>query len=418
MHRRLILVATLAILAAPSRLSAQLRTRVEVSGLVTPVAVVQDPANRSVWFVVQQDGHIKVAQNGNVLLRDFLDLSGAIVTGGEQGLLSMAFSPDTSTTGRFFVNFTNRSGHTVVARFKRSEALAADAASRFDLRWGGAGGDAFIVQPFANHNGGNLAFGPDGFLYIGMGDGGSGDDPSHRAQNPSELLGKMLRVDVNVPDSHPTGYVVPADNPFFNRGPVAARPEIWSFGLRNPWRYSFDDPRRGGSGALVVGDVGQNQWEEVDYEPSGRGGRNYGWRNREGAHDHVTSLAPAYTPLVDPIYEYSHAVGQSITGGAVYRGLALGPAYRGRYFFADFIQGRVWSLTLIVDPVTREATASSLTEHTAELATNGALGNISSFGVDADGELYLVAYSSGRVLRIFNPLTPPAAPTSLRIVPQ
>ena len=277
----------------------------------------------------------------------------------------MAFSPDTATSGRFFVNFTNRSGHTVVARFRRTDALVADPASRFDLRWGGPGGEAFIAQPFANHNGGNLFFGPDGLLYIGMGDGGSGDDPDHRAQDPTQLLGKMLRVDVNVSDSHPTGYAIPADNPFFNRGPVPARPEIWSFGLRNPWRFSFDDPRRGGTGAMVIGDVGQNQIEEVDYEPAGRGGRNYGWRNREGAHDHVTSRPPAYTPLVDPIHEYSHAVGQSITGGFVYRGSFLGASFQGRYFFADFVQGRVFSLILIVDPGTREATASNVIEHTA-----------------------------------------------------
>jgi len=413
---RLILCLALAVLAA-SDLRAQLRTRVEVSGLRTPVAAVQDPANPGVWFVVQQDGHIKVAQNGSLLARDFLDLSTAIVSGGEQGLLGMAFSPDTAS-GRFFVNFTNRSGHTVVARFRRAEPLVADPASRFDLRWGGPSGDAFIAQPFANHNGGNLVFGPDGFLYIGMGDGGSGNDPANRAQNPAELLGKMLRVDVNVPDSHATGYVVPADNPFFNRGPVAARAEIWSFGLRNPWRYSFDDPRRGGTGALVIGDVGQNQWEEVDYEPAGRGARNYGWRSREGAHDNVTSAPPAYTPLVDPIHEYNHTVGQSITGGAVYRGTQLGPSFQGRYFFADFIQARVWSLMLTVNPATREATASNVVEHTADLSAGGTLGNVSSFAVDAQGEVYVVDYSTGRLLRVVNLSTPPSTPTNLRIVPR
>jgi glucose/arabinose dehydrogenase len=397
-------------------LHAQLRTRVVASGFSSPVAFVADPVDRTIQFVVQQDGRIRAIRNGAVVAADVLDVSASIVSGGEQGLLGLAFAPDTATSGRFFVNFTNRSGHTVVARFRRSSPVLADPASRFDLRWGGAGGDAFIAQPFANHNGGHLLFGPDGYLYIGLGDGGSANDPQNRAQNPNELLGKMLRIDVNVPDSHPTGYQIPPDNPFLGGRPIAARGEIWSFGLRNPWRYAFDDPLRGGTGALVIGDVGQNQWEEVDYEPAGRGGRNYGWRIREGAHNNVTSPAPAFTPLVEPIHEYNHNVGQSITGGYVYRGAALGAGFRGRYFFADFIQGRVWSLALTIDTGTREATASNVTEHTAELSTSGALGNISAFAVDADGELYLVSYSTGRILKIIGPTAAPSTPTGLRII--
>ena len=145
-------------------------------------------------------------------------------------------------------------------------------------------GSAFIEQPFANHNGGHMAFGPDGFLYIGLGDGGSGNDPGHRAQDPDTLLGKMLRIDVNVPDANTKGYVVPPSNPFVDNVPVDALTEIWAFGMRNPWRFSFDDVARGGTGALVIGDVGQNAWEEINYEPAGQGGRNYGWRNREGKH--------------------------------------------------------------------------------------------------------------------------------------
>ena len=304
---------------------------------------------------------------------------------------------------------------TVVARFRRSaDPLVGDAGSRFDLRWGGGGGPAVIAQPFANHNGGHLAFGPDGYLYIGLGDGGSGDDPGHRAQNGSELLGKMLRIDVNVPDSHPIGYVSPADNPFVGGRPVAARPEIWAFGLRNPWRYSFDDPARGGTGALVIGDVGQNRFEEIDYEPRGRGGRNYGWRNREGAHDNVTTAPPAYLPLTEPIHEFDHSVGVSVTGGYVYRGAALGAAFNGRYLFGDF-SGRVWSIALNVDG-TGEARASNLIEHTAELGGQSVLGQISSFGVDADGELAIVSYNRGRILKIVGPATAPPAPTGLRII--
>jgi glucose/arabinose dehydrogenase len=355
-------------------------------------------------------------RSGAVVAPDFIDLSSEIVSGGEQGLLGMAFPRDGATSGRFFVNFTNRSGDTVVARVRRSvNAAVADPATRFDLRWGGPGGQAFIEQPFANHNGGNLAFGPDGFLYIGLGDGGSGDDPGHRAQNPGELLGKMLRIDVGVPDTHPTGYQIPGDNPFVRAVPIPARAEIWSFGLRNPWRYTFDDPARGGTGALLIGDVGQNRFEEVDYEPANRGGRNYGWRNREGAHDNVTSRPPAYTPLVEPIHEYGHDVGASITGGVVYRGAALPASFRGRYFFADFISGRVWSLALALD-ASGEARASDVVEHTPQLSSAGALGNISAFGVDADGEMYLVAYSTGRILKVVGPAAAPAAPTGLRII--
>jgi glucose/arabinose dehydrogenase len=398
-------------------LQAQLRLREHASGVTSPVAFVPDPLDREVQFVVQQNGRIRVVRAGVVLGTDFLDVSASVVAGGEQGLLGLAFAPDTATSGRFFVNFTNRSGNTVVARFQRPTASPMpDPVTRFDLRWGGASGPAFIAQPFANHNGGHLLFGPDGYLYVGLGDGGSGDDPEHRAQNPLELLGKMLRIDVGVPDSDPSGYRVPPDNPFISGGPVTARPEIWAFGLRNPWRYSFDDPTRGGTGALVIGDVGQNRWEEIDYEPRGRGGRNYGWRNREGAHDEVTSRAPAYLPLVEPIHEYDHGTGQSVTGGFVYRGSALPSTFRGRYFFADFIQGRVWSLALTVDPATGEARATNVVEHTSELGGFAQLGNVSSFGIDAAGELYIVSYSRGRVFKLVGPASAPTPPSGLRII--
>jgi glucose/arabinose dehydrogenase len=413
---RVIAIALVVGVGTVADLGAQLRLRPQASGFSSPLALVQDPADRAIQFVVQQDGRIRVVRGGVVLQSDFLDVSSAIVSGGEQGLLGLAFPPDSQTSGRFYVDFTNRSGDTVVARFRRpANGVVADAATRFDLRWGGAGGPAVIAQPFANHNGGHLAFGPDGFLYVGLGDGGSGDDPDHRAQNPLELLGKMLRIDVNVPDTHPTGYQIPAGNPFVGGGPVAARPEIWAFGLRNPWRYTFDDPARGGTGALVIGDVGQNRFEEIDYEPANRGGRNYGWRNREGLHANVTSRAPAYTPLVDPIYEYDHSIGQSITGGFVYRGAALPPAYRGRYFFADFVAGRVFSIALTIDAA-GEAHASGLLEHTAELSASAPFGSVSSFGVDSEGELYLVSYSLGRVFKIIGPAAPPAVPTGPRIV--
>ena len=286
-----------------ANLQAQLRTRVYVTGLTTPTAFVQDPTDRDVKFVVQQDGRVRVFRGTSLVGTDFLNLGGTIVSGGEQGLLGLAFPPDTASSRRFFVHFTDRAGNIVDARFRRSanDPLVADPASRFDLRWGGASGAAFIPHQFSNHNAGQLAFGPDGFLYVGQGDGGAGDDPSNRAQTGSELLGKMLRIDVSVGDEDPIGYRIPPDNPFVG---TSTRPEIWAFGLRNPWRFNFDDPARGGTGALVIGDVGQNVWEEVDYEPAGRGGRNYGWRNREGAHDRHAPRG--FQPLVDPIHEYNH----------------------------------------------------------------------------------------------------------------
>jgi glucose/arabinose dehydrogenase len=391
--------AAFVVLTRAAVASADLRSEVYVTGLTAPLAFVQDPTNRSVQFVVEQGGRIRVVRNGTLQTTDFLNLTSAVVSGGERGLLGLAFTPDYATSGRFFVNFTNTAGDTVVARFRRSgNPLVADASSRFDLKWGGASGPAFISQPYVNHNGGHLAFGPDGFLYIGLGDGGAGDDPGNRAQNPSELLGKMLRIDVNVTDTDAVGYRIPSDNPFLGGAPAGVRPEIWSFGLRNPWRYTFDDPARGGTGAMLIGDVGENRYEEVDYEPRQRGGRNYGWRIREGAHDNVTSAPPAFLPLVEPIHEYTHGVGQSITGGYVYRGSSLHVLYQGRYFFADFIQGRVWSIALTAD-ANGNATASGLHEHTSELG-GSQLGNISSFGVDSEGELYIVSYSRGAVLRV------------------
>jgi glucose/arabinose dehydrogenase len=399
---------------AGSQARTPLRTRLVASGFSAPVAVVQDPTNRFVQLVVEQGGRIRAVDGGLIRPTDFLNLSSAIASGGERGLLGFAFAPDYATSGRFYVNFTNPSGATVVARFRRSsDPFVADAGSRFDLRWGPDLRPS-IAQPFANHNGGHLAFGPDGYLYVGLGDGGSGNDPNNLAQTRTELLGKMLRIDVNVADTHASGYVVPADNPFVSS--TGTRPEIWAFGLRNPWRYSFDDPARGGTGALVIADVGQGSYEEIDYEPAGRGGRNYGWAYREGAHDNVTSRPVAFTPLTDPIHEYTHSVGASITGGFVYRGTLLGTAYRGRYFFGDFISSRVWSVALTVDPSTRQAVASDLVEHTAELGGSTALAGISSFGVDSFGELYIVSYS-GSVFQIISSTTKaPPTPTGLRII--
>jgi len=377
--------------AAPA--AAQLRASVVVSGLTQPVAFVQAPGDAATRYVVEQRGTIRVVRNGALQAAPFLDLTASISAGGERGLLGLAFPPDYATSGRFFVNFTNTAGHTVVARFKRASStnpVLADPASRFDLRW--SNGERLIRQPFANHNGGNLVFGPDGYLYIGMGDGGSGDDPQNNAQNLSSLLGKMLRIDVSVPDTHPAGFQIPSDNPFR----TGTAPEIWDIGLRNPWRFSFDDPALGGTGALIIGDVGQNAWEEIDYEPRGAGGRNYGWRNREGAHANVTSLPPSLQPLVDPIFEYGHPAGFSVTGGFVYRGAALPRLYAGRYFFADFVSRKVWSIALTIDRSTGTARASDLRDHSGELGSP----DVTSFGTDGAGELYFTSYEAGTISRI------------------
>jgi glucose/arabinose dehydrogenase len=380
-----------------------------VSGLSSPVAFIQDPSTPDVQYVVQQGGRIRVVRRnanrtGTLQATDYLTLGGAqISTGGERGLLGMACPVDYASHGYCYLNFTNPNGHTVIARYRRSLAnpLVADVASRLDLRW--SDGARTITQPYSNHNGGTLRFGPDGYLYIGMGDGGSGNDPEHRAQDPTTLLGKMLRTDVHVAAANTDGHLVPDDNPFVDNAPVDARPEIWAFGLRNPWKWSFDDPRLGGTGAMLIGDVGQGAREEIDYEPAGAGGRNYGWRNREGTVEGITDLPLAYEPATDPIFDYpsnqSAGFGDSVTGGAVYRGLALDPAWVGRYFFADFVSGRVFSLALAVNATTREATASDLREHTAELGGTGLLGNVAAIEADADGELYIVSYS-GTVFRI------------------
>jgi glucose/arabinose dehydrogenase len=393
-----------------------------VGGLNQPVGMVQDPSDPGTQYVVQQGGRIRVIRFGILQATDFLDLSTFVACCGERGLLGLAFPRDYARTGRFYVNFTRAGdGATVIARFLRSAGnpFVADPASRFDFQWpvmpdmatlpADRDCQAFqsapqraICQPFTNHNGGKIAFGPDGYLYIGMGDGGSGGDPQNQAQRPGTLLGKILRIDVDVPFTDPVGYRIPPDNPFVGTSPLAAAAldEIWAFGVRNPWRFTFDAPLLGGTGAMLIGDVGQNAFEEIDYEPGRLGGRNYGWRVREGAHDFSAGTTPAFTPLVEPIFEYGDAFGTSgstsITGGYVYRGTALGAAFRGRYFYADEVSGRIASIQLTVDPATRLATASDYQEHTTAF---GSAGNITSIDVDASGELYVVKYS-GEIRKI------------------
>jgi glucose/arabinose dehydrogenase len=394
-------------LLQPVRADDSLRLELVASGFASAVAYVEDPVVPGTFLVVTQDGVVHVIAGGVTRDTPFLDLRNAISRGGERGLLGLAFPPDAAESGRVFVNFTDRAGHTVIARLERSpdDPLVADPDSRFDLQW--PDGQRFIEQPYANHNGGHLAFGPDGCLYIGMGDGGSGNDPQNRAQSPDTLLGKMLRLDVRVPADDERGYVVPPDNPFLGREGVLQ--EIWAFGYRNPWRYSFDDVGPGATLALVVGDVGQGAREEIDYEPAGSGGRNYGWRHREGsiATPGVPPLPIEFGPLLEPLVDYGRGRGQAVTGGVVYRGSALPSRFQGRYFFGDYGSGRVWSLGLSVDADTGEASVVDETEHTDEFG--GTRPGLASFARDLAGEIYLVT-QGGEIYRIVpeEPANPPA----------
>ena len=398
MNRGILLLAL--VVALSSDVHAQLRATVVARGLVQPVAFVADPVHERVFYVVEKGGLVKTFVDGALQPAPFADFRSVVSTAGEGGLLGMAFSPDVAS-GRVFFNFTDSNGDIVVSRTERSPAsIVVDPASRFDLRW--TTGERVIRHPFDNHYGGHLAFGPDGYLYIGLGDGGSPLGGEDYAQSSISPLGKMLRIDVDVRDSHPNGYQVPVDNPFVDGDPIAALPEIWSFGLRNPWRYSFDDFGPGATGALLIGDVGQHSREEINYEPLGTGGRNYGWRVREGRIQTpgIPQGTPAYLPLTEPLLEYQHE-GRSVTGGFVYRGRALGPAYQGRYFLADFASARLFSVALATDAGTGESVVRDVIEHTAEIGADlgGRFGSVTSFGRDRQGELYLVTYA-GTVLKL------------------
>jgi glucose/arabinose dehydrogenase len=342
------------------------------AGLAFPLYLTA-PANDPRLFVVEKGGAIRVLKNGAVLGAPFLDLTGAVSTGSEQGLLGLAFPPDYATTGRFAVHYTDMAGDTRVSTFLvSSDPDLADAASESVV--------VTAVQPFPNHNGGQIHFGPDGHLYIGLGDGGSADDPGGRGQSLDDLLGAILRIDLN----GGTPYAVPADNPFV--GTAGARPEIWSYGLRNPWRFSFDRL----NGDLYVGDVGQNQWEEIDYAPAAAGagrGVNFGWRTMEGRHCFHGGSCDQ-TGLALPVLDYDHDSGCSVTGGYVYRGAAI-PELQGHYFYADFCQGWVHSLRMDAGAVGAQADWPTLRPG----------GSIPSFGEDSAGELYVLA-SDGRVLKM------------------
>jgi len=344
--------------------------------------------------VLQQRGLIRTIVNGVVQGTNLASLTAIVsASGSERGLLGFAFHPNYAKNGFVFVNYTDVStGATKIARLTVSGSPpTTTTATLFPI--------LTISQPFSNHNGGCIRFGQDGYLYVGMGDGGSGNDPGNRAQTMNNmLLGKFLRLDINgddFPADATRNYAIPPTNPFNG---VNGDREIWSCGVRNPWKFSFDNPNWLGTGGMVIGDVGQDAWEEIDFEPAGVGGRNYGWRVREGFA--TTGLGGGNSiPFTDPIHVYAHSGNsKSVTGGYVHRGLQSGQSF-GRYFFAEYITGQVWSVALTYD-MSGNATASNLIEHTAELSNTGALGNLSSIDVDSNGELFITSYSTGRILRV------------------
>ena len=344
------------------------------SGLSFPVYLTAPPGDASRLFIVERGGAIRIVKEGALLATPFLDLTGRVGTVGEQGLFCLAFDPGYATNGRFVVHYTDVSGNTVVSAFRvaTDDPDRADPASEAVL--------LTVEQPFTNHNGGQILFGPDGMLYVGLGDGGGTGDPEGRGQSLTDLLGDILRLDV----SAGAGYTVPPDNPFVGR--TDARPELWSVGLRNPWRFTFDPV----TGDLYIADVGEHAWEEVDVVTAAQGagrGANFGWSAMEGRHCFGDAgCDPSRYTL--PVLEYSHSEGCSVIGGFVYRGAAI-PALQGHYFYADYCEGWVRSFRL----------QDGLAVEPQRWPTLAAGGAVPGLGQDAAGELYVLS-AEGRVFRI------------------
>ncbi|MCF8303901.1 MAG: PQQ-dependent sugar dehydrogenase [Bacteroidales bacterium] len=371
--KKLVLLFTIVVFFS-SDLIAQPQITLEsfATGLNNPVSMSH--AGDSRLFVVERSGVIKIVdQNGNINSTPFLDISGRVQSGGEQGLLGLAFHPDYASNGYFYVNYTGQADSTHISRFSVSESDpdVADPGSESVM--------LTIHQPYTNHNGGDVRFGPDGYLYISTGDGGSAGDPQNNAQDLGSLLGKLLRIDVA---GNPYG--IPPHNPFVDD--PAARDEIWAWGLRNPWRISFDSE----TGDLWIADVGQNEYEEINFEPAGsNGGVNYGWRCYEGHHEYNTQGCESQEFYTFPVHEYSHTAtgGCSVTGGFIYRGDQY-ENLLGHYVFADYCNDKLW--TLYNDSGNWELTQQG--QYTGN--------NFSTFGQDANGELYIAGISSGIIYHI------------------
>jgi glucose/arabinose dehydrogenase len=348
--------------AAPAASSFQLEQ--VVGSLIRPLFVTHANDGSGRLFIVEQRGRIYVRDNGALSI--FIDISNLVSAeaGGtgytERGLLGLAFHPDYASNGLFFVNYSDRSGHTVIRRYQvsASDPNVADSNSGVEI--------FFLRQPFPNHNGGHMAFGPDGYLYVSVGDGGLAGDPLDEGQNPDGLLGSILRLDVNAET-----YAIPQDNPFVAGG---GAPEIWSYGWRNPWRFSFDRA----TGDLYIGDVGQNNWEEINFEPAdSAGGLNYGWNAYEATH--VYGNRQPNGEVVMPVAEYDHSLGCSVSGGYVYRGQAI-PDLQGVYLYSDYCTGNLWYAYRDLNDVWQSALFSQTGFQ------------VSSFGEDENGELYVVDY--------------------------
>jgi hypothetical protein len=364
---------TTAALIAPS-CEPLLRARLVATGLAAPIYVTA-PAGDARVFIVERAGTVRILENGTVLATPFLDITGSVGTTGEGGLLSIAFSPDYASDGQLYAFYSNRSNTSVLSRFVRSstDPNRVDASTERVL---------LTVQPSAsNHKGGTIAFSPiDRYLYVGLGDGG----PSAPARDPNSLLGKMLRLDVS--GGAASGYTVPSTNPFV--GPDGIRDEIWSFGFRNPFRFAFDRQ----TGDLWIADVGQNEREEIDFEPAGTGGRDYGWPTHEGTNCYQpTTGFPCENPQAPvrytfPIYEYTHADGCSITGGSLSRS---GAAFLfGSYVFADYCSGRIWALV------------NGQRVEIGDLLGVGTLGGLTALSEDGQGRIYMTRVTTGDVYRI------------------
>lgn len=375
----------LAASAAPAW-SQALQATLYATGFSQPVLAVSPPGDLQRLFVVEQSGRIRIIKNGATLSTPFINLGpasggglGLTASSGERGLLGLAFHPNYASNGQFFVNYTAASGGaTNIRRFTvSSNPDVADTASGFPI--------LTVSQPFSNHNGGCIHFGPDGKLYIGMGDGGSGNDPSNNAQTPTTLLGKMLRLDIDIPAPY-----IPSDNPYF--GSTSTLQEIWHFGVRNPWRFSFDRQ----TGDMYIADVGQNAWEEISFQPAGVGNLNYGWRCMEGnACTGLSGCTCNSAALTNPIHVYGHGAGCSVTGGFVYRGSQI-CGLDGTYFFADYCTTTIWSFKYVGGVVTQ------FTNRTTELEPVGTptISSIAGFGEDAAGELYILDHNDGEIYKI------------------
>jgi glucose/arabinose dehydrogenase len=355
----------------------RLRLELVTEGLLDPIGITSAGDGSGRLFVNERGGRVMVVEaDGSLRAAPFVDLSSRIQAGGERGLLGLAFHPDFARNGRLFVHYSRLGdGATVVSELQATaDRQTADPTERVLLTY---------PQPFANHNGGQLAFGPDGYLYLGLGDGGAGGDPFDNAQNSETLLGKILRLDVDAPPAEGRAYAIPADNPYAAQGsaPGGGLAEIWATGLRNPWRFSFDRSL----GDLYIGDVGQGMWEEIDRQPAGStGGENYGWNVMEGLHCFHEGCDPeGYVP---PIAEYSHELGCSVTGGYIYRGEQQ-PALQGAYVFADYCSGITFSLDVDGDTITPKQVLESGLQVTA-------------FGEDEVGEVHLADLGGGGIYRV------------------